>query len=323
MLLDKIWYGTHPLRYALLPLSYIYRGVIACRQLAYRTKIFSQQQFDVPIIVIGNLTVGGTGKTPVTIALVQWLYANGFKPGVVSRGYKGKAEQWPQAVTYQSDPVEVGDEPVLIASKTRVPMMVGPKRVLAVQKLLAEYDCNVIISDDGLQHYAMARQFEVAVIDAKRGLGNRFCLPAGPLREPKSRLATIDYLLLNGGQGENGMRLETKPIYNITDPTIILDHSCHQNQTVHAVAGIGNPQRFFQTLANLGLDIIPHALPDHATIRPEDLDFADDYPIIMTEKDSVKCQKWCSERCFALPVEAILPSKFYDQVRLGLKCCAI
>lgn len=319
MSIESIWYGKHKLQYALLPLSYLYRAIVSTRQLAFRLHVLKTERFAVPIIIIGNLTVGGTGKTPVVIALVRWLQANGFRPGVVSRGYKGKAETWPQVVTPNSDPVLVGDEPVLIACKTGVPMVVGPKRVVAVQKLLAESDVNVIISDDGLQHYALARDFEVAVVDAKRGLGNRHCLPAGPLREPKERLAKIDYMLVNGGKGEHGMQLQPATIYNIRHPEILMDPARLQNQPVHAVAGIGNPARFFATLSDLGFNVIPHPLVDHAPICPEDLEFEDDHPIIMTEKDMVKCRHWCSERCYALPVEAQLPAKFYDSVQLKIR----
>ncbi|OGT53766.1 MAG: tetraacyldisaccharide 4'-kinase [Gammaproteobacteria bacterium RIFCSPHIGHO2_12_FULL_41_15] len=318
MNIEKLWYNSGSLYYTLLPFSYLYRGVIAARQLAYRFRLFKKHSFETPIIVIGNLTVGGTGKTPVVIALVQWLLANGFKPGVVSRGYKGKATSWPQWVTPASDPIMVGDEPVLIATKTGVPVIVAPKRVLAVQQLLAEHSCDVVISDDGLQHYAMSRHFEVAVIDAKRGLGNHQCLPAGPLREPKSRLRTIDYMLVNGGQGDNGLQLQTSPIYNIRQPDNVLDYASHQNLAVHAVAGIGNPSRFFQSLMDLGFQVIPHPRADHAPLKPTDLEFHDNLPIIMTEKDMVKCQAWCSSRCYALPVKAKLPSKFLDAVRLCL-----
>ncbi len=306
MIMDRIWYQKHRLRYALLPLAWSYRSIVAGRRALFRVGLKKTTQFSVPVIVVGNITVGGTGKTPFVIWLVDWLKTKGYRPGVVSRGYGGHAKHYPQAVVADSDPREVGDEAVIIARKTNCPMYIGPKRVAAVSELLAHHNCNIVISDDGLQHYALGRDIEIALIDHNRQLGNRLCLPAGPLREPPSRLNQVDFILYHGGESDHefSMRLVVDNIYNLSDPNIKLDLENARQKTFHAVAGIGHPERFFNELRELNFNIIPHPFPDHHRYTPEDLNFKTQAPIIMTEKDAVKCQAFAKPDYWSVSVAA-------------------
>ncbi len=313
-MLTRIWYEPgHLLSYLLWPLSLIFRCIIYCRYFFYKKGWLKQTIFPVPVIVVGNITVGGTGKTPLVIALVEWLKDNGWKPGVVSRGYGGRSIVWPQQVTEESDPHLVGDEPLLIKRKTQVPMVVGPKRVADVKQLLAHQSCDVVVSDDGLQHLALGRAVEIAIVDGAYRFGNGFCLPAGPLREPIRRLKKVDFVINNGAKcaGEYLMELKPAPIYQLRDPQCFLDLN-QIKKTVHAVAGIGQPQRFFSTLQKLGIVFIPHPFPDHHVFRKKDLDFGPDSLIIMTEKDAVKCLDFADENYWCLPVAATLESTFFQ-----------
>ncbi len=307
------------------PLFWLYRGAMSVPLFFYRHGLRQSTKFPVPVIVVGNITVGGTGKTPLVIWLANWLKSQGFKPGIVSRGYGGRAKSWPQQVNAQSDPQTVGDEPVLIARKTDCPMFVGPKRVEAVKQLLAAHDCNVIVSDDGLQHYALARDVEIAVMDSERQLGNGLCLPVGPLREPAARLNSVDFIITNGVRSfeddvkfnskfENKFVMCLKPgeIYNLFDDTIKFDLNAMKNKKIHAVSGIGNPQRFFSALEKIGLNIIPHAFPDHYFFKTEDINFENNSDVIMTEKDAVKCRQFVNEKHWCLPVAAELDARFAD-----------
>jgi len=216
--INKIWYQQHPLHYLLIPLSYLFRLGVGVRRLCYRIGIFRTTQFDVPVIVVGNITAGGTGKTPFVIWLADFLKQQGYKPGIVSRGYKAQAKFFPQPVDPLSIPARVGDEAVLIAKRTGCPMAVAPKRAKAVAYLLQHHDCDIIISDDGLQHYALGRDIEIALVDEARGLGIGYCFPAGPLREPASRLKKVELVVKNGNttepsfllQGNNFVSLEDK-----------------------------------------------------------------------------------------------------------------
>jgi tetraacyldisaccharide 4'-kinase len=274
----------------------------------------------VPLIVVGNVTVGGSGKTPLVLWLAELLKRNGYHPGLVSRGYGGKSAEWPQCVTAYSDPAEVGDEAVLLARRSGCPMVVGPDRVADAMQLLQQGQVNVIISDDGMQHYRMQRDIEIAVLDGERRLGNRLCLPAGPLREPASRLRSADYIVTNGQaadsnewsmtlQGSEACSLagdEKRPLASFTSP-------------VHAVAGIGNPERFFTSLRQYGLEVIPHAFADHYPYLRGELDFDDDYPVLMTEKDAVKYLHFAGERHWFVPVSAMLPDKFGDSLLAALE----
>lgn len=280
--IDKLWYGKHVLAYLLLPFSFLYRTAIFIRKKCYEYGLFKVSKLPVPVIVVGNITVGGTGKTPVVIAMVQWLHQQGFKPGVISRGYAAKAPAYPCHVELGSDPSEVGDEPLLIKRHTDSPVVVDPKRVRAAQELVA-IGCNVIVSDDGLQHYALARDIEIVLVDHQKRQGNSFCLPAGPLREPISRLQTVDLVMTS----EQDYQRQQGDFFEVdTNKRVEL-----MPQKIHAVAGIASPHAFFAQLTKLGFDIISHNFPDHYQYAKSDLEFVESLPIVMTEKDAVKCTR--------------------------------
>lgn len=273
----------------------------------------------VPVIVVGNLSVGGTGKTPVVIWLAQTLRARGYTPGIVSRGYGGSGQL--SAVQPTSSPELVGDEPVLIAARTQCPVWVGRDRSAAVQRLLTgNPQVDVIISDDGLQHYRLARDCEIVVIDAGRQFGNRLMLPAGPLREPPSRLDSVDAIVSNGtDHGEHtdhafSMRLQGDAFVNLLDPAKRQSHETFRNMRLHAVAGIGNPERFFTHVRNLGLSFTAHAFTDHHAFTVSDLDFRDADAVLMTEKDAIKCSRFARRKWWSLPVDAHIDSALADLV---------
>lgn len=299
----KAWYSKNPLLYLLAPLAAVYCSIAQLKRLSYRAGLRKTKHFQPPLIVVGNITVGGTGKTPLVIALANFLATQGYRPGIVSRGYGGASAHTPQIITAKSDPLLVGDEAVLMARRAHCPVVVAHKRVAAVGMLLRHYPCDVILSDDGLQHYALGRTLEIAVIDGERRFGNQLCLPAGPLREPLSRLKQVDFLVTQGDAplaNEWGIRLSPQAIYKLTNAEEKL--YTPPVQPVHAVAGIGNPQRFFIQLQQLGFTIIPHAFPDHHQFTAEDLDFGDNAMVIMTEKDAVKCEKFAQQHHWCLPV---------------------
>ena len=303
-MLNKIWYQHSWLAWFLYPVSLWYRLVVRLRRY-YFLYIKSRYKFPIPIIVVGNITVGGVGKTPLVAFIAQQLCKQGYRPGLVSRGYGGKAAIWPQIVTVDSDPRMVGDEPVLLVTKTQCPMVVGPDRVQAVKVLLEHYSCDVIVSDDGLQHYALVRDMEIAVIDGERRFGNGLCLPAGPLREPVSRLKTVNYRVCNGGAakaGEYSMRLVAGIIYRIDDPGRVMIPDDLYHKQIHAVCGIGHPQRFFDSLRKMGFEFIEHVFPDHHHFGYADIDIEGDVIVIMTEKDAIKCRAFSDHRHYCLPI---------------------
>jgi len=315
--LQSLWYGRSPLRFALAPISLLFCSVVKIRRLAYYYNILKNQQVPVPVIIIGNITVGGTGKTPLVIWLAQFLKQQGFQPAIVSRGYGGKAQHWPQQVRADSDPNVVGDEPILLAKHSECPVAVAPQRILAIQALLKKYACDVIISDDGLQHYALQRDIEIAVIDDILRYGNGYCLPAGPLREPMNRLEEIDFLVTKGAalQGEVSMQYDIGDLHNVKYDHITQPLSQLRGQTVHAVAGIGHPDRFFNRLRDKGLKLQCHPFPDHHQYTWEDIEFKDDFPIIMTEKDAVKCRYIVRGSKYQyLPIKARLPAFFGERL---------
>ena len=316
--LVRAWYKKHPLLYVFLPLAILYQCVIALNRCSYRLGLRQVTHFPVPIIVVGNVTVGGTGKTPLVIALAKLLLSQGYKPGIVSRGYGGKRTlKFPHAVTEKSDTAEVGDEAVLMARSVLCPLVVSADRVAAVTELLKKYDCNVVLSDDGLQHYALGRYIEIAVVDGERRFGNGLCLPAGPLRESVKRLETVDFIVTQGAarKGEYTMVLSPGEIYNLKEPQKKLDRSSlGEFPVVHGVAGIGNPDRFFAQLNALGFRVIMHCFPDHYSFKPEDINFGPDAIVIMTEKDAVKCEKFADSRHWCLPVQANCASMFSELI---------
>jgi tetraacyldisaccharide 4'-kinase len=301
------WYRPSAIGLALRPLSWLFRAGVGVRREAYRRGWLRSRRLPVPVIVVGNLTVGGTGKTPLVIWLVELLRRHGLSPGVVSRGYRGKARHWPQQVRPDSDPVMAGDEAVVLARRCRCPVAVGPDRVAAARALLEHHRCDVIVSDDGLQHYALARDVEIVVVDGVRRFGNGHCLPAGPLREPLARLRAADFVVINEGAAlppEYAMAVAPTGFVNLRDEARREPPGRFAGRKVHAVAGIGHPERFFRQLAKLRLDAVPHAFADHHAFEPADLAFGDDLPVVMTEKDAVKCRRFCGPDCWYLAIEA-------------------
>ena len=286
----ETWYGGSQRGRWLLPLAWLFGGLAALRRAAYRHGLLRRYRSSRPVIVIGNLSVGGTGKTPLVIWLASELLARGLRVGIASRGYRGAGGP-ARRIGAADDPAQTGDEAALLARRLRVPVAIGARRSAAVR--LLEPDCDVILCDDGLQHYALDRDFEIAVVDGSRGFGNGRLLPAGPLREPPARLAEVDAVVVHGAgfswPGALAMRLapvaavalaggERRPLASFA------------GGTVHAVAAIGHPQRFFTLLRDHGLNLRQHSLPDHAVIGPNQLPRSDRRPVLMTEKDAVKCR---------------------------------
>jgi len=275
--LIQSWYKPRWWTLLLLPISGLFSLIIHLRWLSYRWGIFKIKQFPVPVIVVGNLSVGGTGKTPLVISLIEFFKAEGYRPGVVSRGYlkgRGRKNSMPLFVTSESDPNEVGDEALLIALRTAVPVVVSKNRPQAIEDLLKQTDCNLVISDDGLQHYAMDRDTEIAVLDGKARLGNGFLLPAGPLREPAKRFKRVNFIVTNTGQphtGEFAMTLKPQLAYKICNPQEQRELKTFVGQTLHAVAGIGYPKRFFKSLRDQNLLIVEHPYPDHYKFKKNDI----------------------------------------------------
>jgi tetraacyldisaccharide 4'-kinase len=320
--LDHYWYSKNPVAFLLLPFAALFAALAALRRAAYRVGLLRQERLAVPVVVVGNITVGGSGKTPLVIWLVECLRAAGFNPGVVSRGYGGDAARWPQWVTPDSDPRAVGDEPVLIARRTGCPVAVAPSRVEAAKFLLQRAVCDVVICDDGLQHYALARDIEIAVVDGARRFGNGWLLPAGPLREAPARLRTVDFIVANGGsyQGAFDMALRVSAVRRIADPDVRRELDDFRGQPVHAVAGIGNPGRFFAQLRAAGVRTVEHPFPDHHVFRADDLEFGDAYPVLMTEKDAVKCRTLTGGEFWYVTVDAHVDARLGESLalRLGL-----
>ena len=309
--LESGWQKPNLLSYSLLPFSLLYLFIIKLRRLAYSYGFFKSHTFPVPVIVVGNITVGGTGKTPLVIHLVEQLKKQGYKPGVISRGYGGQAESWPQYVAQDSDPLMIGDEPLLIARRTNTPVVVGPKRVDNIKLLIEQYNCNLIISDDGLQHYAMQRDIEIIINDQTRETNNHFLLPAGPYRELRNRLQQCDLLITHVDDEQTVNTYNMKLLAG--EPIGLVNKSrLTPESKLHAMAGIGNPQRFFKTCKNAGYEIIEHIFADHYQYQATDISFEDDLPVLMTEKDAVKCFKFADERHYYLPVSAVLSDNFIE-----------
>ena len=301
--LNDIWYERAAPPWWLLPLSLIYGAVVGSRRHFYAMR--KPNRVSLPVVVVGNLSVGGTGKTPLVCWLVARLADLGFKPGVVTRGYGGSSGSIRLAAP-SDPPGVVGDESVLLARRSGVPVAIGRDRPAASQ-LLVNAGCDVIVSDDGLQHYALARDCEIVVIDGDRLFGNGRLLPAGPLRENRSRLAAADAVVVNGGRallgGALSMRLEAKRALSLIGGAVKrLDEFA--GHSVHAVAGIGNPQRFFNMLRARGIEVTGHPLPDHARLQASDISFADGRPVLMTEKDAVKCELIAGPQHWYVPVTA-------------------
>ena len=314
--LDYYWYRRSPWLLLLTPLSLLFRIVAWLRRFAYRSGLLRSYRISQPVIIVGNITAGGTGKTPLVIWLAGYLRGQGYRPGIISRGYGGKASSWPQQVRADSDPAMVGDEAVLIAAATQCPMAVGPDRVATARALIEHSDCDVILSDDGLQHYALRRDIEIIVIDGVRRFGTGFSIPAGPLREPVRRLQEADLVVINGlGSGqEHRMRMNPGDVHSLLDDSNTRRLSDFYGQAVHAVAGIGNPERFFQLLQQQGMQLEKHVFPDHYQYTSADIRFGDIKPVIMTEKDAVKCRHFATENDWYIPVTVQMSPDFCQQL---------
>ena len=319
--LEDSWYKEMYISSALTPLSMLYDDVMRLRHFLYEKGIYKKTKLSVPVIIVGNITVGGTGKTPLTLWLARFLKEEGFKPGIISRGYGGNSEIWPLWVDHQSKPEQVGDEAVLMAKRSGCPMVVGPERVNAAQMLLDKSECDVIISDDGLQHYALERDIEIAVIDGERRFGNGFTLPCGPLREPISRLQNVDLIIVNGiveEDNEFSMTIEGDVIVNLVSKEEKL-LSQFPKSPCHALAGIGNPNRFFDLLKREGISIESHPFQDHHQFTVEDITFNDNKLVLMTEKDAVKCTSFATEKHWYLPIKAKPQQQFIDKLLTLIK----
>lgn len=319
--LDELWYADSFISLLLAPLGWLFCALAILRHKGYRLGLLTVQRMSVPVIVVGNITVGGTGKTPLVAWLARFLKHAGYTPGIVSRGYGGRSENWPQPVGSDSDPAMVGDEAILLARRSGCRVVVGADRVAAARALLEQGYCDVIISDDGLQHYRLGRNVEIAVIDGIRRLGNRRCLPAGPLREPMRRLRHVDIVVVNGAQEEGAysMHLVGREAVNLVDEGLSRSLDEFRGAEVHAVAGIGHPVRFFSQLRENGLQAIEHPFPDHHPYQPEDLTFTDERPLLMTEKDAVKCRGFAQPHFWYVPVEACLDKGFGERILALLK----
>ena len=311
--LVEAWYGNRRSPWWTWPLAWLYGALTALRRGLYHLGVLRRVRLPVPVIVIGNLTAGGTGKTPLTIALAEALHARGFRPGVVSRGHGGRQRE-PMLLGESPDPAAVGDEPCLIRG-CGVPVAVGRDRPAAAQLLVAD-GCDVLIADDGLQHYRLARDVEICVIDGVRRFGNGHLLPAGPLREPLRRLARVDLRVCNSGTpqaGEYPMQLAGGAVVSL-DGLRMQPLAAFAGQRVHAVAAIGNPARFFASLRDADIVVTEHAFPDHHAFAADELDFGDTLPVLMTDKDAVKCRAFTRPNWWRVPVRAELPAEFFDAV---------
>ncbi|WP_417514015.1 tetraacyldisaccharide 4'-kinase [Marinobacter sp.] len=337
-LIERLWYGKGRPLLILSPFSWIYRAVSdARRQKAHDAYV---QKLPVPVVVVGNITAGGTGKSPLTAWLVDEIRSAGWRPVILSRGYGGKSAGYPLLVTEDTLPALAGDEPVMLAQATSVPVVVDPDRRRGAAFALDNALGDVLISDDGLQHYRLPRDIELAVFDGARGIGNGALIPVGPLREPVSRLNSVDFVVVNGTDtaDENGlvplhsfagiahpqmyaMRLKPTRLVNLKTGETRSPESL-QGQKIRAIAGIGNPTRFFDTLKALGAKLIAVPFPDHHRFRPEDLGTESGHMLVMTAKDGVKCRGFAPDNAWVLYVEAELPKAFSEAVLAKLRACS-
>jgi tetraacyldisaccharide 4'-kinase len=333
-LVERLWYGhRRPLAF-LAPLSWLYRSITeARRRAAWEARDLS---LPVPVIVVGNITAGGTGKSPLTAWLVAELAAAGWRPVILSRGYGGDAGNYPLEVTAGTSPDEAGDEPVMLALSTGCPVVVDPQRRRAADHALKNNLGDLLICDDGLQHYKLPRDLELSVFDGQRGIGNGALIPVGPLREPASRLASVDFVIVNDKARseqalENFAGIDHPAIYSmVLEPATLVQLQTGatrpveylEGKQVKAVAGIGNPARFFDTLRTLGAVVTEAAFPDHHRFRPEDLAAGDGELIVMTAKDAVKCRDFAPENAWSLVVEASLPDHFRQAFLARVRQCS-
>ncbi|WNC73690.1 tetraacyldisaccharide 4'-kinase [Thalassotalea psychrophila] len=311
-LIEQAWYHNHPIKWLLLPFNVLFYLLSALRRILFNLGILKQPSLDIPVVIVGNIGVGGNGKTPVVIYLIEQLKQRGLKVGVISRGYGGEKRNSPLLLTNETTAEQAGDEPVLIFKRCQVPVVVSSDRVAAVNLLISQ-GCNMVISDDGLQHYRLKRDVELVIVDGKRRFGNGWLLPAGPLREGVWRLKTVDKVIINSGLAdvnEQHMSLKGNKLVNVHDGSVVavadfIDQHGKDN-VVNAMAGIGNPERFFISLHELGFSLgqkIPFV--DHHHFCETDFgQFSSNAPLLMTEKDAVKCSGIAPQNSWYLPVEA-------------------
>lgn len=331
---NACWYEGRKGTLFFLPLSYVYLAVVAVRR-----RLISAIKIDAKVIVVGNIVAGGVGKTPFTMALAEVLQEHGYRPGVLLRGYGGKACAYPHIVSSDDHAHVVGDEALMLANRLSVDVCVDPDRVRGANHLQTR-GCDIIVCDDGLQHYRLHRDIEVAIVDAARLLGNGYCIPAGPLREPKSRLSEVDFVIANGviangvilnGEIANGHSDSNSPRFDFSF-SLRPQHFVHMATSrksslttfmsetkacsIHALSGIGNPQRFFTTLQGLGVQCLGEtAFDDHHVFSQDELSSVDADIILMTEKDAVKCRGIADSRCWFLRVDAELPNLFFETLK--------
>ena len=323
-MIEKLWYGKNKSFWLLLPFSFLY-GLISCvRRQLYKLGIFKSWQSPVPIIVIGNLSAGGNGKTPLAISLIEALKAKGLKVGLVSRGYGGKSNHYPLILDENTSTKQAGDEPVLIYHRTHVPVAVAPKRIDAVKALLDSHQLDVILTDDGLQHYALARDIEIVVVDGKRLFGNGWWIPAGPMRERRSRLKSVDLIIINGDSSEDFINQypdRTFTMQLIPDHVVNLstNKQCELSALHHiyAIAGISNPKRFFDMLTQMGADLVyTESFADHQNFTLPLLEkvVGTNQTLLMTEKDAVKCRQFALPNWWYLPIDAVIPDQVIEKI---------
>ncbi len=324
-MLDKLqqgWRQAGWLNRLLWPLSVVYGLLMLVRRYCYRLGIFRRISLAVPVIVVGGVTVGGSGKTPVALSLVRHFQDRGFRPGVICKGYKGHSPFWPREVNDSTTAALVGDEAQLIYELTGAPVVAGPERVRNGVCLIDKFGCNILLSDDGFQHHALGRDLDILVLDGQVGYGNGWCLPAGPLREFRGQIKRADIVLVNGADEESRvaeagayrMSMTLSEAYNLSDGTR-KPLSDFTDGAVHGVAGVGNPTRFFRQLEALGLEVIRHPFPDHHPFEESDLDFGDDGWILMTAKDAVKCRNMTiRNKLWAIPAVTEIDPRVFDRI---------
>ena len=331
--IHRAWYEDAPSGWLLLPLSGLYWLVLYVRDLLRACGVLRTHKAAVPVVIVGNITAGGTGKTPTVLWLVQELRARGFSPGIVSRGYGGSKANSSMRVEPDTDAAVAGDEPVLLAKRGQCPVVVDPDRVRAAQ-MLVDDGVDVVVADDGLQHYRLERDYEICVIDGARGLGNRRLLPSGPLRESARRLESVEQVLVNGELRESECELTTAE-QNAISFELIATEACRLNgslarpigrfagTTVHAIAAIGNPRRFFDLLRAQDIQVIEHVFPDHAVLARKDFEFGDDFEVFMTEKDAVKLGRNAKDKLWYVPVnlsmDPVLAAPVMEQIESRLR----
>lgn len=306
------WQRRGAIAWLLWPASLVFGLLVGARRALYRLGLLKSAHPGIPVIVVGNVTVGGSGKTPLVLWIAEFLKKRGWSPAIVSRGYGGKASA-PRAATVADEPEQVGDEPIVLSRRSGCPVWVGSDRLAVIEALRAQHpEVDVLVLDDGLQHYRLRRDLEIAVVDS-RGFGNGFLLPAGPLREPPRRLRSVDAVVSHGSSIPGfDMQLDGETVHRMTDARERRTLRSFGDQKVHAAAGIGNPNRFFLHLARLGVRVVPHPFPDHHRLTPADLDFGDELPVLMTEKDAVKLRRCARAHWWVLPVTAQLDPAFGD-----------